>query len=249
MELLNRAETTAGAEHASLSAHASALDVMSLAPNYHNWILDTIIPFIGSRVGEVGGGIGSISAALPDRERLVVVDNDPVCCRRLHERFDDQDNVRVLEGDILDRHVVEDLAAERLDTVVCVNVLEHIAADMAALQSMYDLLQPGGRLIVFVPALPMLYGSIDAEVGHVRRYRRRELRDKVSAVGFTVERCRFFNSVGAASWLVAGRVRRQQAIRANEVRIYDRFFVPVLSRAERVIPPPIGQSLVIVGRK
>jgi SAM-dependent methyltransferase len=178
-----------------------------------------------------------------------VVDNDPVCCRRLHERFDGQDNVRVLEGDILNRYVVQDLAAERLDTVVCVNVLEHIAEDVAALRSMNDLLQPGGRLIVFVPALPMLYGSLDAQVGHVRRYRRRELRDKVADVGFTVERCRFFNSVGAASWLVAGRVRRQQEIRANDVRIYDRVFVPVLARAERLIPPPVGQSLVIVGRK
>src|SRR5438067_11112094 len=104
MDSLIRTELAADAENETLSAHASALDVMSLAPRYHDWILATILPFIGSRVGEVGGGIGSISAALPDRERLVVVDNDPICCRRLHERFDGQGNVRVVEGDILDRH-------------------------------------------------------------------------------------------------------------------------------------------------
>jgi SAM-dependent methyltransferase len=249
MDSPNGDEPSAGVGQEALSAHASALDVMSLAPRYHDWILATILPFIGSRVVEVGCGMGSISSALQDRERLIVIDNDPVCCRRLHTRFDGHDNIRVIEGDILDRHVVEDLAAERLDTVVCVNVLEHIAEDVAALRSMYDILQLGGRMIVFVPALPMLYGSIDTQVGHERRYRRRELRDKVASVGFRVERCRFFNSVGAASWFVAGRIRRQQEIRASDVRLYDRYFVPILSHAERVIPPPIGQSLMIVGRK
>lgn len=232
-----------------LSAHASALDAMSLAPEYHHWILDTILPFVGSRVIEVGGGIGSVSSALRDRERLVVLDNDPVCCQRLHQRFDGHGNIRIEQGDIVERQVVEALTAERLDTVVCINVLEHIAEDALALRSMYDLLQVGGHLIVFVPALPLLYGSLDAQLGHVRRYQRRELRDKVSAAGFTIERCRFFNSIGAALWLVASRICRQQEIRDHDVHLYDRFFVPVLSRVEHVIPAPIGQSLVIIGRK
>ena len=242
-------EREAVARHDALSMHASALDVMSLASNYHEWILDTVLPFIGSRVVEVGGGIGSIAHALQDRERLIVLDNDPVCCRRLHDRFGMQENIRIIEGDILDPGVVADLATERPTTIVCVNVLEHIAEDTRALQSMYDLLQPGGHLVLFVPALPLIYGALDTELGHVRRYRRRALRDTITSVGFSVERCRFFNSIGAISWFAVGRVRRQQVIRADQIRLYDRFFVPVLSRVERVIPPPFGQSLVISARK
>lgn len=242
-------EEATTAQHDALSMHASALDVMSLASHYHAWILDTVLPFIGPRVVEVGGGIGSIAHTLQDRERLIVLDNDPVCCQRLHHRFGAQENIRVIEGNILNPGVVAALAAERLTTVVCVNVLEHIAEDTCALQSMYDLLQPGGHLVLFVPALPLIYGALDTELGHVRRYRRRALRDTITAIGFSVERCDFFNSIGAVSWFVVGKIRRQQVIRANQVRFYDRFFVPVLSRIERIIPPPFGQSLVISARK
>ncbi|MGI8688540.1 MAG: class I SAM-dependent methyltransferase [Thermomicrobiales bacterium] len=241
-------EREAVARHDALSMHASALDTMSLAFNYHAWILDTILPFIGSRVVEVGGGIGSIAHALQDRERLVVLDNDPACCRRLQYRFD-AESIRVIEGDILDPGVVAALATERLTTVVCVNVLEHITEDKRALKSMYDLLQPGGHLVLLVPALPLIYGTLDTELGHVRRYRRRALRDMITAVGFSVERCRFFNSIGAISWFAVGRVRRQQVIHSGQIRFYDRFLVPVLSRVERMIPPPFGQSLVIIARK
>lgn len=242
-------EQEAAARHDALSMHASALDAMSLAFNYHDWILDTVLPFIGSRVVEVGGGIGSIAHALQDRERLVVLDNDPVCCRRLHDRFDTHENIRVIEGDILDPVVVAGLATERLTTVVCVNVLEHIAEDKRALKSMYDLLQPGGHLVLFVPALPLIYGALDTELGHVRRYRRRALREMITSVGFSVERCDFFNSIGAVSWFAVSRVRRQRVIRASQVRLYDRLFVPILSRVERMISPPFGQSLVISARK
>lgn len=237
------------ADDESLSVHASALDAMALASNYHDWILKTVLPFIGPRVVEVGGGIGSIAHALQSHERLIVLDNDPVCCRRLRNRFRDSENIRIFEGDILDPVVAADLGGEQLDTVVCVNVLEHIAEDVPALKNMYDLLAPGGHLVVLVPALPALFGALDEELGHVRRYRRRELRDKVASVGFGVERCHFFNSIGAVSWFVAGRVRRQRVIQAGQVRFYDRFIVPTLSGAERVIPPPFGQSLIIVARK
>lgn len=237
------------AHEAAPSVHASALDTMSLAANYHEWIFATVRPFIGQRVVEVGGGYGSFSHALQERERLITLDNDPVCCLRLRKRFSERGNIRIVEGDILDAAVAQDLAEERLDTAVCVNVLEHIENDVTALVNMHDVLQPGGHVIVFVPASPLLYGALDTELGHVRRYRRRELREKVASAGFTIEHCHYFNSIGALSWFVAGRVRRQRIIQANQVRLYDRAVVPILSRAERLIPPPFGQSLAIVARK
>jgi SAM-dependent methyltransferase len=242
-------EVGRGAEIGQISVHGSALDAMSQAENYHDWIVDSVLAFIGPRVVEIGGGIGSIAHALRDRERLVILDKDPVCCRRLERRFAARGNIRVLEGDILDPAVAAGLGGERLDTVVCVNVLEHIDEDIQALRGMHEILQPGGHLIVFVPALPLLYGPLDVQLGHRRRYRRGELRDKVASVGFSVERCRFFNGVGAVSWFVAGRLRRQRTIRVDQVRLYDRLVVPAVSRAENIIPPPFGQSLMLFARK
>ena len=225
------------------------LQTMSLATNYHRWTYDVVRLAIGQRVLEVGGGLGSWSHLLQQRERLVTIDCDPDCTQLLRERFADAATVRVLDADILDPALPLALAAERLDTVVCINVLEHIEDDQRALRHMYQALQPGGRLILLVPAHPRLYGTLDEVVGHFRRYERAGLREQVRDAGFSVQDCRYFNSVGAAGRYVIGRVRQQQETGAGQVRFYDRFVVPVLSRIERLAPPPFGQSLIVIGGK
>jgi SAM-dependent methyltransferase len=154
-----------------------------------------------------------------------------------------------LEGDILDAGVTSDLAAERLDTVVCVNVLEHIQDDRGAVCQMAGLLRPGGHLVLLVPAHPSLYGTLDSLVGHFRRYQRRELVDKVRGSGLAVVRCRFFNSAAAICRFVIGQLLRQQEAGRSQVLFFDRFVVPVLAPLEWLMRPPFGQSLVVVGRK
>lgn len=231
------------------SAGVRELETMSLAVNYHRWTYDVARPFLGQRVLEVGGGLGSFTQLLLDRERVVTIDNDPDCTAHLRNRFDSQGHVGVLDADILDPALSEALQAERLDTAVCINVLEHIEDDYAALRGIYRTLQPGGQLILLVPAHPQLYGTLDEVVGHFRRYTRAEGREKLCAAGFTPLRCHYFNSVGAAGRYVIGRVRQQQETGQSQVRFYDRYVVPLLARAENVVTPPFGQSLVVVGRK
>jgi len=233
----------------ALSVHATALEAMAGAVNYHHWIFETMRPYLGQRILEVGAGIGTVSDSLRQRERLIILDNDPACVAMLTTRFDAMPTVSVLDADILDSAIPARFAPERLDTVICVNVLEHIADDMCALQQMYEMLAPGGHLIVFVPAHPALYGPIDADLGHERRYVRQDLMAKVGAAGFAVAQCRYFNSLGAAAWFMTGRVSRRRTIRPAQVRLYDTLVVPFLARAERWAAPPFGQSLIAIGRK
>lgn len=225
----------------------SELETMELAVRYHAWTFSVVRPFIGRRVLEVGGGLGSLSRSLLDRERLVILDYDAVCAARLTESFAATPNVRVLQGDIADPRSVEPLGGERLDTAICVNVLEHVEDDRAALANMRRALSPGGRLVLLVPAHPSLYGTLDKLVGHHRRYTRAEALEKVRGAGFTIERSRYFNSVGALGRFLIGRVARQQSTGKGQVLFYDRFVVPVLRPLERVIPPPFGQSLIVIG--
>lgn len=225
------------------------LETMSLAVNYHRWTYNIARPYLGERVLEVGGGLGSFTRLLHDGRRVVTVDNDPDCTSQLRRQFADHNQVRVLDGDILDDHLPDALSAERLDTAVCINVLEHIEDDGRALRNIWRALQLGGHLILLVPAHPQLYGTLDAVVGHFRRYTRSEGRTKVRRAGFEVLRCSYFNSVGAVGRFVIGRVNRQQETGKGQVVFYDRYVVPVLERVEQVVAPPFGQSLVVVGRK
>src|SRR5882672_10098904 len=204
---------------------AATLERMAAAPRYNRWMFDRLRPWVGRRVLEIGAGIGNMSAFLDDRERLVLTDTEPYYLGRLRDRFAGRSHVSV---------------AERLDTVVCLNVLEHIEDDRASLRAMHDLLRPGGRLVLLVPSLRALYGTLDEALGHFRRYVPDELSEKLPAAGFRLRHLEYFNLAGVPGWWVAGRLLRRRLIPTGALRWYEAL-VP-LFRLERLLPWRIGQS-------
>ena len=212
---------------------AATLERMAAAPRYNRWMFDRLRPWVGRRVLEIGAGIGNMSAFLVNQtrvERVVLTDTEPDYLGRLRERFAGRLHVSV---------------AERLDTVVCLNVLEHIEDDRASLRAMHDLLQPGGRLVLLVPSLRALYGTLDEALGHFRRYVPAELSEKLGAAGFRLRHLEYFNLAGVPGWWVAGRVLRRRLIPTGALRWYEAL-VP-LFRLERLLPWRIGQSLIAIG--
>ena len=225
---------------------AATLECMAAAPRYNRWMFDRLRPWVGRRVLEIGAGIGNMSAFLVDRtrvERVVLTDTEPDYLGRLRERFAGRLHVSVAELRL--PAVSPSLAAERLDTVVCLNVLEHIEDDRASLRAMHDLLQPGGRLVLLVPSLRALYGTLDEALGHFRRYVPAELSEKLGAAGFRIRHLEYFNLAGVPGWWVAGRVLRRRLIPTGALRWYEAL-VP-LFRLERLLPWRIGQSLIAIG--
>src|SRR5205085_10274801 len=128
------------------------------------------------------------------------------------------------------------------DTVVCSNVLEHIEDDVGALAALRALLAPGGRIVLVVPALRPLHGSIDKAIGHHRRYVREEIAAKLARAGLGVEHVRYFNVLGVAGWFLNARVLRRRSVPGFQARVNDRL-VPLL-RLERWLRPPLGMSLL-----
>ncbi|MDQ3045523.1 MAG: class I SAM-dependent methyltransferase, partial [Chloroflexota bacterium] len=135
------------------------------------------------------------------------------------------------------------------DAVVAVNVLEHVEDDTAFLRAAYDALLPGGALLLFVPALPNLFGTLDTAFGHHRRYSKSTLKDRITAAGFEDYSLRYVNGPGTLVWLLAGRVFRRKTLYEHGARFYDRWIMPVITRVERNWEPPVGQSILVVAHK
>ena len=206
-------------------------------------MFDRLRRWVGRRVLEIGSGIGNLSAFLADSERLVLTDTREEYLDRLRTRFAKQPNIAVAR--LYLPNELGALAGQKFDTIICLNVLEHVDDDIAALQAMRRLLAPAGRLILLVPALPALYGTMDKALGHHRRYQRGPLRSLLDATGFNVAHVEYFNLAGVPGWWFAGRVLRRRMIPAASLKLYDAL-VP-LFRLERFLPWRVGQSLIAIG--
>jgi glycosyltransferase involved in cell wall biosynthesis len=212
---------------------------------YNRFLWDLMRPFVGRRVLEVGSGTGVITRYLSTCEKVVATDIDPQYVALLRRTFADKPNVDVRPLDLA-RVGDDGLARDSFDTVVCSNVLEHVADDARALADMRALLVPGGRVILVVPALQALHGAIDEAIGHYRRYSRDEIAGKLAAAGLTVEHVSYFNVLGIAGWWLNSRVLRRRSVPGLQARVNDRL-TPLL-RLERRLRPPVGMSLLAVGR-
>ncbi len=224
------------------------LDILAAATNYYRWIFSEFAPYLGSRVVEVGAGIGTFAShllAAGDLVSLILIEPADHLAARLESRFAGDGRVRIHHG-YLDDFAKPDVGVH---SVVMVNVLEHICDDQAALTAAYRLLDPGGRCLLYVPALPMLFGSLDLAFGHRRRYTKERLAQRLFRAGFACRRLRFINMPGVAVWYVAGKILKQRNLTPWGVGAYDRFVVPLAAAVERRWEPPIGQSLLAVAQK
>ena len=210
------------------------LFALSLCDNYNRWLAELCAPHTGARTLEVGCGVGSVTQYLPGPVDVV----EP---NETHYRL-----ARLLAPNLSSRmHLgYSRYLAGHYDAVVCINVLEHVEDDAGALADMGRVLMRGGRLCLFVPALPWLYSAVDEDVGHYRRYDRAGLLAKIHRAGLVVEDCHYVNPVGVFGWL-AGKLSRRRRISYGAALIFDRL-VPLLKRHRR---PLFGLSLFVVAVK
>jgi SAM-dependent methyltransferase len=223
------------------------LDALAGARNYYGWIADGFAPYLGARIVEVGAGIGTFTEYLlarrPDARVTAIepaVNNFP----HLAARFAADPRVVAVQG-----YLDAGLPAGEADAVVAVNVMEHVEDDAGFLAAAARALAPGGHVLLFVPALPALFGSLDRAFEHYRRYTRPVLRGRLAAAGLEPLTVRYVNLPGVAAWWLSGKVLRKTSVAARDARVYDRWVVPWVRAIETRVPPPFGQSLLAVARK
>lgn len=211
-----------------------------------DWIYDEITPFVGNRILEVGCGLGNLFPRLLDREMVYGIDMNEESILELKQTFAHTLTIQAQVCDICDPAVLN-LKSHLFDTIISLNVLEHIEDDATALANMRQLLTRTGHLIVIVPAHAWLYGTMDSSIGHFRRYNKEQMQDKLSQAGFEVVTQRYLNFAGALGWFMSGKVLRKKTPPADQLRLFN-LLVPFLRYMEAKIESPIGVSLLSVAR-
>jgi SAM-dependent methyltransferase len=208
---------------------------------YRAFQLELIGPHCGSSVLEVGAGLGEFASQLTGLRRHVVTDVDPGAVAAMAERFSDRPEVEARTFDLAEGAI--DVGTP-VASIVAINVLEHIDDDTGALRSLATMVEPGGRIVLWVPGYMQLYGEFDRAVGHVRRYTPRTLTAAITAAGLTPEVVRPVNLLGGVAWWLTVRRGGVGTPRPSLVRTYDRFVVPLTRVIERRVTPPFGQSVL-----
>lgn len=221
---------------------------MTRARNYFAWQGRLVVRELGQRVVEVGCGLGNFTAMLLGREAVVALDPEPECIERLRERFPRCKNLRVMVGEAGDAAFFN-LAQFRPDSCVCLNVLEHIQDDRQALRAMASILPSGGVVVLLVPAFQELYGAIDRNLGHCRRYSRGSIARLAEAAGLEIKKAHYMNSLGFFGWWANAHLFKREAQSERQIEFFDFYLVPWMSRLEELARPPFGQSLFVVLRK
>jgi glycosyltransferase involved in cell wall biosynthesis len=214
---------------------AEILDAFSATSHFNLWMADTIRPFVGKRVLEIGAGMGNLTRHLSRRrERYVATDIDAEHLARLRNRLRHRPK---LESAVLDLSQAADFQpfSNSMDTVICLNVLEHLEDDLACLRNIHSALQPGGRAIILVPEGQSLFGQIDVVLGHYRRYSREQLRARLQEAGFSVEQILNFNRISRPAWFLNSRILQRSRLGRFQLKLFDKM-VWFWRRADRFIP-------------
>lgn len=232
---------------------------MAEAGNYHHYQWDLIRPFIGQRVLEIGPGFGQYTRRILSSGRQVLAsDLDPRHLRELEVPSEDRTRLSLqqldLNNPLPDSSPIRDFQP---DTVILLNVLEHIERHYEALEFLSSVTSPGGNIVLLVPALNWLYNGLDTQAGHFRRYSRSTLSQAAEAAGYTTGACRYVNAPGVPGWMLAGALnkltRQKEQLDSTStnflVRLYDRWFTRISRVSDTCMGKVLGLSVFYVGTK
>lgn len=232
-------------EPLNVTGHATMSSAMKDAHNYHRYLCSLILPHLGRRVLEIGPGYGQYTEAFVNESREVyALDIDAKCVAHLQRALP---QVKAVEGNLDSDECLESFQDIRFDTVIALNVLEHIADDVAALKRLNSVTIAGGELLLLVPAHIRLYGQMDRLAGHYRRYNKQMLGKVLREAGFRVVEMKYINPVGGMGWYLNSKFYKPASLSTqavnSQILFFDKYVLPLSRLLTPVFEGFFGQSL------
>ena len=215
---------------------------LNRAPRFTRWMADTIRPYIGERVLEIGAGIGNLTANLVPRTLYFASDLNPQYVARLEKLTPTRPYLHVGHTDA---SRADSYPSEHFDTVVCLNVVEHIENDVEALSNIRRVLDENGRALILVPNGPALFGTLDRVLGHYRRYTRDQLVEACVRAGFSIEHVLKFNRIGSPGWWWNGKILKRETFGLWQIKLLN-FLMPLVRHIDRFLPFPHLSWIVVL---
>jgi len=216
------------------------------ARRFNRWMASAVAPHMGSRVLEIGAGIGNITQSLLPRDLYVASDINPHYLDYLANFAVGKPYLEVARVDLEEAATFAPWTG-RFDTVLCLNVLEHVREPLPALRNMLGALQPGGCLVLYVPQGPDLYSSLDEVLGHRCRYTKDGMRGELEQAGYELQALWDFNRLAVLGWWLNGKVLRRRHFDRWQLKVFD-LATPMLRRLDRWLPWR-GLGILAVARK
>ncbi len=216
------------------------LEIVADNEKFNDWMYSEIKPFIKGDILEVGSGLGTFSRRiiqdfLDKAEKIMLSDIDPRYLKNLESTFQNQ-KVKVRKIDLAKAEDFTQLieTGQKFETIICLNVLEHVKDDVLALDNLHKVLRPNGQIILLVPAHKFLFNSLDEAVLHFRRYTKEELFSKVGQTKLQISNIFHFNIIAILGWFINGTIFKKRVLSVPAFSFFNKL-VPFFRFVERKI--------------
>jgi len=241
-------QSVTGPAPAAVAYPGGELELFARAANWKAYWAAAVGRFVAGRVLEVGAGLGATAAALcaGTEAGWLCLEPDAGLAARIEDKIRRRelpDNCQVRRGTLRDLP-----AGERFDTILYIDVLEHIADDRDELRAAAGRLAPGGHLVVLAPAHGWLFSPFDAAIGHVRRYGRAALVG-LAPDGLVCRRAAYLDSVGLLLSLGNRLLLRRDLPSAAQIAFWDRRIIPLSRILDRLTGHRLGKTVLCVWRR
>lgn len=210
-------------------------------------MFETIRPYCHGKVLELGSGIGNISQFFVETGYSITLsDTEEFYVDQLKKKFSQKNVVSI---DLVHEgfHKKYEQFFQTFDTVIFLNVLEHIKNDQQALENCRQFLKPGGSLVVLVPAYSFLFSKIDRDLQHYRRYTSKNLSILASKKSFVVKKVFYFNALGILAWMY-GKFFGLRSIPSKKMKLFNNL-VPLAKSIDKILFNKAGLSVIMVAQK